>query len=299
MGADARAADAVVATVAARQHGVVTGAQLLRAGLSSDAIRHRVERGRLHRVYRGVYAVGHPAVSATGRLVAALAACGAGAHLSHRTAAQLWGLRDRTPTSATIDVTVAGRCPRSRAGIRVHRVRVLDADDRRRHAGIPLTAPARTLLDLAALVGAGELEEAYERARTLRLAGPQQVRAAMERAPRRPGSGALRSLVDERPSLTRSTAERRLLDLVSRGGLPRPQTNVRVAGHEVDMLWRTQRVIVEVDGYAFHGGRTAFERDRGRDIDLQLAGHQVLRLTWRRIVDEPEVVLVALARALR
>ena len=119
-----------------------------------------------------------------------------------------------------------------------------------------------------------------------------------ERAPSRRGAGALRELLDGRPTLTRSEAERRLLALIRRARLPAPQTNVRVAGHEVDCHWHAERLVVEVDGYAYHAGRDAFERDRRRDTDLLAAGRRVIRVTWRRIVDEPEAVIAAIAQAL-
>ena len=211
-------------------------------------------------------------------------------------AAWLWHMVDDRPP--VIDVIVRSGA-HSRPGLRVHRVRALDPADVRRRAGLPVTAPARTLVDLAGVLETARLDAAFERARTSRLLRPADVREALGRSPGRRGAPAVRALVDDRPGLTRSAAERRLLDLLARGGLPRPMTNIRVSGHEVDMLWREARLVVEVDGYAWHRGRRSFEHDRRRDADLQVAGFRVLRFTWRRIRDEPEAVLVTLARALQ
>ena len=288
--------DVRVARLAAAQHGVVSRAQLLACGLSPDAIAHRIRRSRLHRLHRGVYAVGHVAPTELGPIVAGILAVGRGAHVSHRTCAAIHGFGD--PAPAAVDITVARPGPHSRSGLRVHRVRRLHPRDVGRRLGMPVIAPARTLLDLAAELDEDDLETAYERARVLRLVRPADVRAALDRAPGLRGAGRLRALVEDRPGLTRSAAERLLLDLLRRGGLPDPVTNVRVAGHEVDLLWRSARLVVEVDGYAWHRGRRAFEQDRRRDADLQASGFRVLRVTWRRIEQQPEALLVTLARAL-
>ncbi|HMS63200.1 MAG TPA: DUF559 domain-containing protein [Solirubrobacteraceae bacterium] len=180
----------------------------------------------------------------------------------------------------------------------IHRVERLERADRTVREGFPLTSPARTLADLAGVLDRDELDAALERARSGRLVRPAEVLAAVARGPSRRGAGALRELLAERPTLTRSEAERRLLALIGRARLPAPATNVRAAGHEVDCLWLRERLVVEVDGYAYHAGRDAFERDRRRDADLLAAGHRVIRVTWRRIVDEPEAVIAAIAQAL-
>lgn len=288
-------ADARIAALAGRQRGVVSPAQLRAAGLSRSAIAHRRARSRLHPFVAGALLVGHPAPLPLAAETAARLLCGPDPILSHQSAAALWGIH---PAAASVHVTVGRSGSPARRGVRIHRVRGLDPRDRRVHRGFAVTAPARTLVDLAGALDADALDAALERARTARLVRPAEVLAALERAPGRRGAGVLRRLLDARPTLTRSQAERRLLDLVRRAGLPRPETNVRLAGHEVDLLWRGQRLVVEVDGYAFHAGRDAFERDRRRDADLQAAGHRVIRVTWRRLVDEPEALLVTLALAL-
>lgn len=221
--------------------------------------------------------------------------CATGTVLSHRSAAALWEIEEGDELA---HVTVLRNGSSARSGVVVHRVRQLDEADRRRRYGLAVTSPARTLLDLAAVLPPDRLDAALERARSKRLVTPPAVHAAMERCPKRRGSATLRRLLEDRPTLTRSRAERLLLDLVARSGLPLPETNVRIGAYEVDALWRRERVVVEIDGYAFHADRRAFERDRRRDAELQARGHRVLRFTWRRLQDEPEAVLVTLARTL-
>lgn len=280
------------AALATSQHGVLSRAQLLQLGVGRGAIRYRLAVGRLHRVHVGVYAVGHSAMTKEGRWMAAALACGPAAVLSHRSAAALWGLR---PSAATrIDVTVPGRSRRGRPGIALHLVRELPSDDRSHHCGIPITTVARTLLDLADVVRPEQLERAFEEADRLRLL---DVRA-LERVFRRSrGRRGLRPLADllafQRPPAppTRSELERRFLDLCRTAGLPRPAVNVMVAGFEVDALWLDARLIVELDGYAFHRTVAAFERDRRRDAMLQLAGYRVMRFTHRRLEAERATVV--------
>ncbi len=184
---------------------------------------------------------------------------------------------------------------RHRPGIRVHNVRTLEWTT---HRGIRVTTPARTLLDLAATVSADDLARAVEEARVLRLVTDADLRAILDAHPRRAGSAALRRELDVEARLTRSEAERRLLDLIRRAQLPLPETNVRVLGHEVDALWRAQRLIVEIDGFDAHGTRAAFERDRARDARLVAAGYRVIRITWRQLHDEPARTIAQLATAL-
>jgi very-short-patch-repair endonuclease len=176
--------------------------------------------------------------------------------------------------------------------VRVHRARERPASARRH--GIPLTTPERTLLDLAAVLPQRELDRAVEQAKVLHLT----TRAALLRCPSRRGIRALERALADEPRLTRSEAEQRLLELLRAADLPPPRTNVRVHGHEVDLLWPRERLIVEVDGFAFHSTREAFERDRRRDAALQARGYRVLRLTWRQIVHEPQLVVARVATLL-
>jgi very-short-patch-repair endonuclease len=217
--------------------------------------------------------------------------------VSHRSAAGLWRLLPAA--KGDVEVTVAGRDCRSRPGIRVHRVSALDPRDIRKLGGTPITSPARTILDLAAVVRPRELEQTLAEAYARRLARRSELVSLLARRLSRPGTRALRALLDDgTPALTRSQAEERLLALIRAAELPAPETNIRIRRHEVDFLWREQRLVVEVDGFAFHSSRSAFERDRRRDAELGTLGFRVMRVTWRQIVNGPEALIARLAKAL-
>lgn len=285
-----------IARLAERQHGLVTRAQLLGLGLGPDAIKYRVRTKRYVRVDLGVYRIGPP-VAPHAREMAAALACGPRAVVSHRSAAWLWQL-DGSQATATVDITLPPPVRRRRRGVRVHRSPLEPAERTSVH-GIPTTTPARTLLDLAAVLRLSALEQAVSDALRRRLVGRARLGALVAGAHGRPGAGSLRSVLGEaEPSLTRSEAEARLLALVRRSGLPSPVTNARVGGFEVDVLWPRERVVVEVDGFAFHGSRARFEADRRRDANLAARGFRVLRVTWRQITEEPEPLLVSLAGTL-
>jgi hypothetical protein len=265
--------DRALAHLAARQHGVVSREQLLALGFDRNGIRRRLRAGRLHRLYRGVYAVGHTIVNRDGRYLAAVMACGDGAVLSHRSAAALWGIR-RTG-AARIDVTVPRTSGvRSTAAIEAHRPRrqaettVLD--------GIPVTAAGQTLADLATALPRRQLEKAIETADVLRLnvIVPEG----------HPGAQRLREVAGHAlPMTTRSPLEDAFPELCDTHGIPRPLVNTVVEGYEVDFCWPEHRLVVEADGYEHHGTRAAFERDRAKDAQLTVRGGRVLRFT------EPQV----------
>jgi very-short-patch-repair endonuclease len=275
-------ADRALLAIAARQHGVVTAENLARAGVSRGAVARRVAAGRLRRVHCGVYLTG-PLTTEHTRAMAAVLACGDHAALSHHAAGALWGIRP--PWRGPVDVTVTARHPRPR-GVRVHRAELDPRDIRRRH-GVPTTAPARTLLDLAPLITTRELERAIEEARIQRLVTTAQLTTLLTHSRSRRGTKALRVALTNQhePSLTRSEAERIVLEQIRAAGLPQPRTNARVLGHEVDFLWPEHKLIVEVDGYAYHSSREAFERDRRRDARLVAAGHRVIRLSYGQVLD--------------
>ena len=268
--------DRAIAKLARSQRGVVTTAQLAAAGLGKNAVAHRVAHERLTRVLRGVYRVGPVAAPYSAEMAAILATSGV---LSHHSAATVWGLRP--PHDGPVHVTAA-KSARSRHGLRVHRSASLTAAV---HNGLPLTPAARTLHDLAPLIPPGDLDRAAEEAVIKGLVTatdvPQRCAVALE------------------PRITRSEAERRLQRIIRAARLPRPVTNVRVAGWEVDAFWPRERLVVEVDGYAYHGNRAAFERDRRKDAALVTAGYTVVRVTWRRLMDEPLAVVALLARLIR
>jgi hypothetical protein len=280
---------------AERQHGVVTREQLIEIGLSDQAIGRRVEDGQLWRVHRGVYAVGRPTLTLHGRFSAAVLSCGPGAALSHLAAGVLLGLLgERGPR---IDVTVPGSGGRRRRGaVIIHRGPLPAADVTTKH-GIPVTTPARTLIDLADVLPRRRLERALDEAAYLRLDVTD-----LQPRPGRRGSGALAEALarhDAGTTRTRSDLEERMLSLLDRFGLPVPEVNGGIEGYTVDFAWPAQRLIVETDGWRAHGTRHAFERDRRRDADLLAAGWRVLRVSYGRLEREPEWVAERIADALR
>src|SRR4051794_23308870 len=248
-------ADAVLARLAARQHGVVGLRQLRHHGFTASGVRSRVARGRLHRVHRGVYAVGHPLLSTEGRWMAAVLACGPGALLSHGSAASLWGLR--RSARARIDVISTGQRGAKRAAIDAHSGATLHPAEATVHDGIPCTTVARTLVDLADVLDRRGLERACEQAEMLRLFDADALADVLSRAGGRRGAARLSAIVAElRPgaTLTRSELEERFLALCRSAGVTQPLVNVRVEVDggtlEVDFLWRDERLVVETDGHA-------------------------------------------------
>ncbi len=273
------------------QHGVVGRTQLKTMGVGDGSFRHRIGCGRLHRVHRGVYAVGHPLLTWEGRLMAALLACGPGAVASHRSAADVLDLRPSA--SPAIEVTVLSRGGRRPpASVTVHRSGTLLAGERTTHRGIPVTTAARTLLDLAAVVDRRSLERAVEQAESLRIFDLAAIRGVLAAHPRRAGCGALRMVLDLWTPLphTRSDLEDLFLALCDAHDLERPLVNTLIGEYEVDFLWPRQRVIAETDSHRHHGTRAAFERDRERDARLAAAGYRVVRFTYWQVVEQPAFV---------
>jgi very-short-patch-repair endonuclease len=292
-----RPEDRLIAELAEAQHGVVARRQLEEIGFGRRAIDRRLSMGRLHPIHRGVFAVGHPAITGLGRWMAAVLACGPTSLLSHRSAGTLLGIH---PTATlAVDVTRPGGGP-SRPGIKLHSSRSLDPSDVTACRGIPVTAPARALLDIAEVVTLRQLRRAFEEAQRLKLADPVSVRACLARNPGRHGQAPLLALLKEahEPQLTRSEIERILLEISRAVGLQAPRMNAVICGFEVDALWEGQKLIVELDSYAWHSDRAAFEQDRVRDATLQLEGYLVLRITWRRRKYETAAVVEMIRRAL-
>lgn len=288
-------ADRKLAELATGQHGVVASWQLRRLGLSANAIANRVKRGRLHPLHRSTYAVGHSVLGPEGRWMAATLAVGEDAVLSHASAAALWGLR---PTHRRdIDVTTP-RSAHGRAGIRVHRSRTLVPDEVTSLRGIPTTSVPRTLLDLAESDSRRVVEQALDGSEVLRVLDLATLQVVLDRHPKRPGAAVLGEVLAVHAigtTITRSELEERFLALCRDADLPPPELNVAVTleGGEVatvDALWRAARVVVETDGRAVHSTPERFERDRWRDAQLQRSGFAVIRLTWRRVVDEGPAV---------
>jgi very-short-patch-repair endonuclease len=227
--------------------------------------------------------------------MAAVLAFGPDAVLSHRAAAALWGMRGGTRVEVTVP---SGR--HARDGIQIHRA-ILPADERTTHRGIPTTTVPRTLLDLSAVVKRHETRSALRKAEQLRLTDPLTLHDLIARYRRRPGLARIRALLEEASvgaKIIRSELEERFQDFLIRAGLPLPQTNVLIEDYEVDCAWPEQRVIVELDGHATHSPTHAFEGDRARDRRLEAAGWRVIRITWRQLQEEPELVEADLRRLL-
>jgi predicted transcriptional regulator of viral defense system len=291
----------LIARIAECQHGLITLDQLADLGISPAAARKRVERGRLHPVHSGVYAVGHALLGREGHYMAAVFACGPGAVLSHCSAAELWGLMPAVREE--IDVTAPNRRGRMPTGIAAHRNGALHECDCTKQLRIPCTTVARTLLDVAAVVPAWELRKAIAEAEVRRLLRVAEVRQLMHRCRGRRGVARLRFCIEElHPSTKRtlSELERMFLALCDRAGLPRPEVNVplEAAGLRLrpDFLWRDARLIIETDSRRFHGTASAFELDRQREQRFFAAGWQVVRCTWRQVEHSPHE-LIRLLRA--
>lgn len=297
-----------LAKLALAQHGVVSRAQLQRLGFSKHAIERDVRAGRLHRVFRGTYAVGHLRIGERGWMRAATLACGAGTVVSHRSAAALLGLVDRAP--AVVDVIAPGSAGRRIAGIRAHDVRRPARSEAGSVDGIPCTSPARTLADIAGEVGTRTLRSGFERAAAKGVLDVEAVEAAATRPVR--GAAAVRALAGEwrnaapvsRRRRLQSPLEAMVLPLVTDAGgaePPRPNAPLRLADGstiEVDFLWPRRRLVLEADSRDFHATDVAFERDRWRDRELMRIGYSVLRVTRRQAETEPEAVAAAVAARL-
>jgi len=292
----------VIAALAVAQHGRVSRSQLIELGLERWEISYRLQLGRLHPIHRGVYAVGHRVVSKEARWMAAVMAIGAGAALSHGSAAGLWGLLH--PANARIDVT-APRKVRAPPGVTAHRS-TLPTDEITVERDIPVTTVPRTLLDLATVLTPRQVERAIEQAEVRRLHDPLSLSDLVERYPGRRGTGVVKAILEEGrlgATITRSELEERFLAFLETQSLPSPELNVpielRGSWIEADCVWRRQRVIVELDGHASHATAGAFERDRARDRTLQAAGWRPVRVTWRHLHREREQLAADLREMLK
>jgi Transcriptional regulator, AbiEi antitoxin/Protein of unknown function (DUF559)/AbiEi antitoxin C-terminal domain len=268
--------------LAADQHGVIARRQLSALGLSGQAIQHRLSKGRLHRIERGIYAVGRPALTRRGRWMAAVLGCGSRAALSHRSAAELWGIGKAPP--AWIEVSVPFASARRRPGIRVYRRPKLRPADCSVRDGIPVTSPMLTLIDIARHLGDADLERAINEADRLDLVAPESLIVALDDFPGQPGVGRLRDLLGKRTfCMTDSELERRFLPLVADVGLPMPLTRQRVNGFRVDFFWPDLALVVETDGLRYHRTPAQQARDRLRDQAHTAAGMTPLRFTHEQV----------------
>lgn len=287
---------AAIGEVAARQHGLVSGRQLVALGMTRSRISDATAVGKLYRVHRSVYAVGHPGSSPHARCLAAVLACGDGALLSHYSAAWLWGLNG----GCGLVIDVVAPVPRHRRdGIRLHSASGLTAEDRGESERIPVTAVPKTLLDLAA-VSEKALAWALGRAKRKGLIDLIAIDALIARSEGRHGVDRLRRALAyyRAPAFTRSGLERSFLRLVEEAGLPRPSMNLFIEGFELDAYWPSLRFAVELDTYDYHGGPSEFEADRLRQEDLKLVGIEMTRVTGARIDADPGSVARRLRRLL-
>ncbi len=285
--------DARVARAASEQWGVFTLAELCGHGLSKEGVLRRVRRGTLVRIYPGVYALGWLVGVPEARWLAAVKACGRSAVLSHRAAALLWGFLEHADVPP--EVTVAGPGLRRVPGIRVHRSRLLTPSDVTRHHDIPVTTPARTLIDLAAVLGSRALRQAVRRAQGRRRVSLPQLLATMDRLGPRRGLAKLRRIIAGGPAPTQSVLEDRVLDLLLGGGFEHPDVNepLVLSGRRVipDFRWPAQRLVIEADGAVWHDHGVAREDDAERQAWLEAHGERVIRITWDQAVRHPNETL--------
>lgn len=297
-----RGDDRPISDLAGRQHGVVGRSQLLARGWSEEEVDWRLRTGRLHRVHAGVYAVGHPLLTREGCWMAAVLASGPQALLSHRSAAALWKIRPNGRTR--IDITVP-HPSRSSDLIRRH-ISHVPLDERGTKEGIPLTSVPRTIFDLAATEDAEAIAAMLREAEYLELRDSLSLPHLLERYPRKRGSRklrlALRRLRREPPGRRRSKLEERFARFLRHRRLPLPRFNdwilLGAKRYRADCHWPQLRLIVELDGWAGHSTRSAFQDDRARDRALHAAGFTVVHLTWNQLEDEPEEVAADLRRLL-
>ena len=275
--------DRQIATIARRQQINVTRDQLLGLGLDKNAITYRLGAGRLYLVFPRVYSVGRPPNTPLERASAAVLACGKGALLSHIAALALWGFIEDWPEG--FDVTTSTN--RRPAGITVHRSTALTRRDKRRCQGIPVTSPARSLLDAAPHLPRQELKRAVNDALHSPFLKRSQLADVRHRNPRHPGAKFLAEFVETTDGPTRSGWEDMFLPFCERFGLPRPRINTKVLGYEADSYFEAERLIVELDSWEFHRDREAFERDRDRDADMLMAQIATVRVTWDRLTNRP------------
>jgi very-short-patch-repair endonuclease len=272
--------DVVVAQLASKHWGVLSLEELRSCGLTSDAVEVRVRNGHLHPLHRGVYAVGHTNLALEGRLLAAVKACGPTAHLSHFSAATVYGLvrwDDRYPE---VSVTVKRRHP----GIRVHRT---TTPDRTWQRGIPVTTPARTLVDLAGILDYPALRRAVREAQRKLVTIPQILTTLDGLGPRR-GTANLTKILATGYAPTRSELEDAVLDLILSAGFQRPDINqpIHIQGRTIvpDFRWPDQHLVVEADSAEWHDDRLTREDDAEKQAILEAHGERVVRVTWTQAI---------------
>lgn len=290
------AVERAIARIARRQDNVIILEQLVEAGLGPRGAAHRVGARTMQRMHRGVFLLGAAPATAMASARAAVMACGEGAALSHRSAAEIYGLLPEA--GGDVDVTVVGRNPGAEPGIRLHRPRGLARHDVVTVRGMRMTTVARTICDLAATESRKQVEHAFQEALYREIVTPDGLARILQREPRRKGAAVIRALIED-PRMTRSEKERVLLRLIEEAQLPRPVTNVRLHGHRVDAYWPAEGLVLEFDGWRAHGHRHAFELDRKFDQVMLANGLRPMRVTDRHLVHEPVALVARIAQSLR
>jgi hypothetical protein len=274
--------------LAGSQHGVVTRAQLLGAGITLAELEHRLGTGALLPVHRGVYRVGHRAPSVEARYLAAVMACGEGALLSGRAAAHLYGLIKGPAPAPEVTTRTQRRVP----GVTTRRSRQPDPGTTWRN--IPITTVARTLVDVAADLPLDALARACHEAGVKHRTTPRHVEAVLARRPNTPGARKLHSILRGDTRVTLSKLEKRFLQLLRQEGLALPQTNRPAGGRRVDCRWPQQDLTIELDSYQFHNSRHAWEQDRHREREARARGDEFRRYTYGDVFEYPAHMLTEL-----
>ncbi len=291
--------DERIADVAGRQRGRIARRQLLAVGVSHSSIVWLVTKGRLLPSLRCVFCVGHAAATELGAETEALLSVRDGAALSHWSAAALLGLW--TPAPREIEVVVDVWEGAANPGVQVHRSRILEPRDVWIRKGLPVTSPARTLLDIAVSATDRQLEVAFDRGIVERTLRRSHVADVLDRAGGHRGRARLAALLEQErdaSTMTESEPEERMLALIRQAGLPAPQVNFPFGNWKLDFYWPDARFVVEVDSYTYHASRYRFERDRRKDNALRRADIEVMRIVRREIKDRSHGVIADVARAL-
>jgi len=291
--------DAVIRALAELQHGAVGRWQLIARGVTDRQIDRRLADGRLIAVHRGVYLAGHAPAPPLANEAAAILAFRGQATISHRSAAKLLGLLPWPPQAACWVITARGDS--SRSGLIVRKA-TLEPCDITSVARIPVTTPARTILDCSAILPDDEgdrLETMWAEAVSKKPSDPPDLWEQVKRNPGKPGIPRLMKLLERRtPARPKRELERRLLRLIRSSDLPKPEVNAYLEGKERDLIWREQRVVVEADSYRFHADARTWASDIGKTNELQLLGYVVLRFTWFDVTERPAWVIAEIKRAL-
>jgi Transcriptional regulator, AbiEi antitoxin len=279
-----------IATLASRAQGVVTRQELLGAGLSSEQIRRRIERGTLIAVHRGVYRVGHRAPSREARYMAAVKACGGRAVLCGRAAAHVWGLIK----GAHPQPEVLAPSKRVVPGVLTHRSLTIARADVAFWQGIPLTSVPRTLVDIASSLPDYLLGRACHEADVRHSVTPDHVEEVLARRPSTPGARTLRRIIHGDEPISLSRLESRFVQRLRDAGLALPQTNRSAGGRRVDCRWPDRSLTVELDGFRYHRTRHAWDQDRLRERQARVRGDEFRRFTYRDVFEDPAFMLAEL-----